>query len=73
MHKRGRSTPVTGMPSARHTSETVLVCDACGRSRTVDDTGSVAWALLWLRATKAGWTGSDRAFGPHYCGLCRHS
>jgi hypothetical protein len=61
---------VTGMPIAGETSEIVLVCDACGRTRRIDDIGPGAWGLLWLQATKAGWRGSDRAFGPHYCVLC---
>ena len=58
------------MPIVGDTAETVLVCDGCGRSRRIDDTGLAAWGLLWLQAAKVGWRGSDRAFGPHYCTHC---
>jgi hypothetical protein len=49
---------------------TILVCDGCGRSRRISSTGPIAWELLWLQAGIAGWTGSHRALGPHYCSIC---
>ncbi|WP_143035917.1 hypothetical protein [Lentzea fradiae] len=50
---------------------TILVCDGCGRSRRTSSTGPIAWDLLWMQANVAGWGGSDRALGPHYCTVCR--
>ncbi|PWK84823.1 hypothetical protein C8D88_10730 [Lentzea atacamensis] len=49
---------------------TILVCDGCGRSRRTSATGRIAWDLLWLQADQAGWSGSDRPLGPHYCTVC---
>lgn len=49
---------------------TVLVCDGCGRSRRTTDSHKFAWDLLWLQASQAGWKGSDRPLGPHYCTIC---
>lgn len=62
---------VTGMPITDDgITGTILVCDGCGRSRRTSSTGPIAWDLLWLQANVAGWAGSDRALGPHYCTVC---
>ncbi len=59
------------MPTTENgTAVTILVCDGCGRSRRIGSTNVFAWDLLWLQADQAGWTGSGRPLGPHYCTFC---
>ncbi|HEX6342401.1 hypothetical protein [Umezawaea sp.] len=63
---RGENRTVTASPDELDI-ELILICDHCGRIHDNGDQAPVSWDELWLRATGAGWSGRDRAVGPHFC------
>ena len=60
---------VTAIPVEHGAVALLLICDDCGRGL---DGGAVReeWIVLWHRAVVEGWTGRDRAIGPHRCRSC---
>ncbi|MER5261709.1 hypothetical protein ABTZ99_06455 [Actinosynnema sp. NPDC002837] len=60
---------MTAIPAEHDSAALLLICDHCGRSYDGGRPHAV-WRLLWTHAVADGWSGRDRAIGPHSCVHC---